>query len=96
MRMVGAGTLPSGLTAHSSAPRDTGEADDLLLGDTQVHDQRAGIQAHVPLVDQFLRFLLGIAVTDEPSPPGLAAQEDIGGNAQAGHEIEFLIDDADA
>ena len=74
-----------------------GDFDHLLLGDGEFADQRFGGELQVQAVEDRLRILVHRRLVDDAKRVArFAADEDVVGDGEVVHQVEFLMDDADA
>ena len=74
-----------------------GDLDGLLLRDRQRAHQCSGVQRQLQPVDEFPSCPVERTVVGEDSPaPGFPTDVDVLGDGQVGHQVELLVDDADA
>ena len=70
--------------------------DTLLYAHWQIFDDRVGVNGHVVAVGQFLDLGGDALAIEKAAVNAFAAQHDIVDNAHYGHELEMLMDHADA
>ncbi len=75
-----------------------GDFDHLLRGDSQVRHLGARVELEVQATQQLARLLVNLLFVKHKgqAQTRLAANEDVLGNGQVGHQVEFLMDHADA
>ena len=74
-----------------------GDFDHLLLGDGEFADQRFRGEFEVQAVEDRLRILVHLRFVDDAERVArFAADEDVVGDGEVVHQVEFLMDDADA
>ena len=73
-----------------------GHLDHLLLADAELVHRRARIDVQVQLCQQPARLLVHLRPAQGDAVRDLAAQEDVLGDREVGHLVEFLVDRGDA
>ena len=68
----------------------------LLLGHAQADDLGPGVNVHIQAVQQLQTLGMHPGLIQEPPAMGKPALKDVLGHAHVGHQIELLVDDADA
>ena len=73
------------------------DLDHLLLGDREAADELLGPQRQMEALDQLARLRVEPAlVEEEPRAARLAPDEEVLRDREVGHQVELLVDDADA
>ena len=72
------------------------DLDQLLVTDRQVTDQFVGIDIDIELFENRGRFPHHCFLVDDQAFPNGSAEKDVFRDGEFTHEVEFLVDDADA
>ena len=75
-----------------------GDLHHLLLRDTERRNPLAGIEVETKLLEEGGRAVVERAIVEDErqAPPRLSADEDVLGDRQVGHQVQLLVDHADA